>query len=459
MLLAGFAAFLFAFEKRLPVWAACGIGFSVMLFVIFSGTSAACPRFAAAVLVLSVVLGVFCAISAERLEAPKEAPEEAELDLVGTVVAERAWGNKRAVVIRTPDGAFLYKAPARALFREGERVRIKGRVRFFIPRFSSLEFDEGLYWRARGVLGVVEPSYWEKSGRSLTGLAVWRKFLREKILLVLPKRTRGYVLSAWLGIRDPDLAAMHRKWGTSHLLAISGLHVGIAALGLRRFFRRSVLAPSVFMWVYVFLAGGTASAIRAATMFQLAFAGDLLGRRVRAVNAVPAAAVLILFWRPWWFWDIGWRLSVSAALLLGSFTVPENRRFALAGLPLVWYVTGAFISRSFGGVPLAGMIINVFAVPLYAVLLPVVSAAVLLAATGIPGASLGVCAAEVVLGFLHWCGEIFVTAFSFQAGQEAFPSWAVCAVLVFAVFTGSGIKRVRSTAVAALSGAFVGWIF
>jgi len=458
VLLAGCTAFLYTRERDMPVWACLATGLFVMTFLAFSGTVSSCPRFTVILLFLTGVFFIFGVTAGIRLEKP--VPEaQIWLESKGTVVTERSWGNRRAVVIKTSKGKFLCKLPSARLFREGDRVSLEGKIRYFDPAPSSREFDEDSYWKARGVLGSIQDPDLVKEGRDWLTFSAWRSFLKERILLSIPQRTRGYILASWLGTRDPDLSEKHRKWGTSHILAISGFHVGIVALGLRRITRRRVLAPSIFMWGYVLLSGGAASALRAALMFQTAFLGDLLGRPGRAVNAVSAAAVMILLWRPWWFWDLGWRLSVTAALVLGSIASTREWRRFWAGIPIVWYVTGAFISRSFGSVPVAGMIMNIFAVPLFGFLLPAMSLIVLPGLCGIPGAGILLRIMEMLLWSLHCCAQGLSLMIPFQAGFGFFPVIPVCAMLVYLPLRGAGITRSRSAYAGVFSALFAGILF
>lgn len=439
----------------MPVWKACVTGILVIGFLAFSGTVAPCPRLAGMLIFLTGVFIFFSMTAASRLGTPVSDAVVSRLETVGTVISERAWGSRRALVIKTNEGVFCCKLPATGLFREGDRVALTGRVHYFVPTPDSGKFDEQTYWRARGVLGEVQDAKIRKQGRTRWSFPAWRDFLKERILLNVPRRTRGYILAAWLGSRDPDLAEEHRKWGTSHILAISGFHVGIVALCLRKIARRRVLVPSIFMWGYVLLSGGAASALRAALMFQIAFAGDLLGRPVRSLNAVSAAAVAMLFWRPWWFWDLGWRLSVMAALVLASFASRWKMKHCWVVIPLVWYVTGAFVSRSFGSVPVVGMVMNVFVVPLFGFLLPGLSMLVLPMLLDIPGAGIFAWATEFALQGFHGCAKVISLVMPLEVGAGFFPAGVICSLLVFLSFSGSGIKKARAAEAGVLAGLFV----
>ena len=95
-----------------------------------------------------------------------------------------------------------------------------------------------------------------------------------------------------LGVRDnipDDVVEDFRATGTSHLLAISGLHVGILlaiALGIstRVFGRRHyyyLIAPLVAIWLYALLAGMSPSIGRAAIMSTVPLAALGLGRPMK----------------------------------------------------------------------------------------------------------------------------------------------------------------------------------
>lgn len=295
-------------------------------------------------------------------------------------------------------------------------IRVKGLAEPLDPHPGATGFDEGTYWNSRGVDGIFRHAAAEPSDKRSRGIPHWRSLLRERILTTMPPLMRGHLLAAWLGSRDPDLAKMHSAWGTSHLLAVSGLHVGIVVLILfmflpARFFRLSI--ASLVMWLYVLIAGASSSAMRAGLMLQAGFTGRWIGRPLAAVNAVSVAGLLLLLWRPWFFWDLGWRLSMLAALLLSSLhDLGAKKGWFMAPL-LLWICTAGLVSDAFGSVPVAGIAINIIAVPVFGVLLPAASVLALPALAGIPGGaavagvgealfSVWVCFADVVTSLLPW---------------------------------------------------------
>lgn len=329
----------------------------------------------------------------------------------GVVTCERPWGGKRALVVAGAGGRYLVMTGVDRQVREGDRVLFVGPAVPLRNRTDS-SFREDRFWRGRGVLFEVLPeemTVLRETGRSLAG---WRTALRERILRTLPGRTRGYLLAALLGVRDPDLAESHRRWGTAHLLAVSGFHVGLFSAVLWRVLRSPPLrrllsgmaaaaAASAMLWGYAFLAGGAPSALRAAFMIQSVLLGRLLGRRGNLVNSVSLAALCLLLRNPVWFWDVGWRLSVVSVLLLCAlYDRVEGWRTALLASPAVWLATFPQSAAVFGAVPAAGAVVNMAALPLFGFLYPAGVLLSLPSLAGLPGGRLFSGIAEGL--FLLW---------------------------------------------------------
>lgn len=145
-------------------------------------------------------------------------------------------------------------------------------------------------------------------------------------------KARGLLRAWFLGDRSgltDALAEAFRSSGLAHLLAISGLHVGLVGLFtyrvLKLLLKRSawillrfsvekiaVLGCLPVVLGYVLLVGAPMTAVRAATMFAL-FVGSLLLDRARAVwNSLAIAGLLILLWDPAALFSVSFLLSFTA---------------------------------------------------------------------------------------------------------------------------------------------------
>ncbi len=122
-------------------------------------------------------------------------------------------------------------------------------------------------------------------------------------------------LGSRLGL-PADLKQDFMTTGTFHVVAISGLHVGMIAWllasvlrlgGISRVWWFPILAP--LLVIYTMGTGASASALRACIMACLFFAASLVGRKEDAPSALAGAALLILAMDPWQVLDRGFILS------------------------------------------------------------------------------------------------------------------------------------------------------
>jgi competence protein ComEC len=292
----------------------------------------------------------------------------------GTVVLERPWGSRRACLVDLPAGRFLlFLSPLEGV-REGDRLLLRGIALPFRPPERAGGFDEGRYFRGRDARGRIEAESLRILSQVPPPLFALRRAIRERALLHLPPLTRGNVLAALLGVSDPDLAEDFRRWGISHLLAVSGGHVMLVAgiaWGLLRRFRRRVEATILLIWGYTLLSGAPGSAVRAAALASALLLGRLWGRPGAAFNAAGAAGLAILAARPALFWDLGFRLSLVCVLALAALPEAVPPGWLLpAGQGSTWLISSALCAPVFGSVPLAGLIANFPAIPVFALLMP-----------------------------------------------------------------------------------------
>lgn len=113
--------------------------------------------------------------------------------------------------------------------------------------------------------------------------------------------------------------------GASHILALSGLHLGIIytllslLLNRRRWQVVSQVVIIVCIWLFVFLVGMSASVVRSAVMFTV-YALLSLGHRDKlSVNTLAFAAIVMLLFNPMALFDVGFQLSFMAVLAILLF--------------------------------------------------------------------------------------------------------------------------------------------
>ncbi len=238
-------------------------------------------------------------------------------------------------------------------------------------------------------------SSWSSTARAALEARVHERFPNEGGLVA------ALLLAERDGV-DREVSDGFRKTGTSHLLAISGFHVGVIAgwivliLRLMRFSRRRAIAGAALVtWLYAALLGFPGSAVRAATIFALLAAGRLLDRPVRALGAWGSALLLVGLFRPTEVLRVGTQLSFLGSLGLILWARPWSdgltrtarkvlERFGIVAVPsLVKVICQALAASaaaqwatiplaawSFQQVALMGLPVTLLATPLVALALP-----------------------------------------------------------------------------------------
>ena len=116
--------------------------------------------------------------------------------------------------------------------------------------------------------------------------------------------------------------------GASHILAVSGLHIGIIfqlfilLLGGRRRSIPTIILSITAIWAYVIFIGMPASAIRSATMISICCFAMLSHRKALSINNLAFAYVIMLIYNPLYLFDISFQMSFMAVYSILLFYQP-----------------------------------------------------------------------------------------------------------------------------------------
>ena len=335
---------------------------------------------------LTFVLAVFfCGLAGGLLATLKlqsdwtrDCPDKAFLNVRLTetpMPRERSWRAKARVVGASGDiTLFLRKDSTAATLRYGDRLLLHG-------------YPD----RQRRTIYITSDHY-IITGRDSTSLrarseAVRLKLLRRMQSGPLPKQQAGVAEAltlGWRGDLDAGTQASFRDAGIAHLLAVSGLHVGLLAgmVGGLLFWvgkeRRGRIvrgsAQMVAIWIFTLLSGLAPSAVRAALMFSLFIVAHITARRTSSLNLLAAAAIVTLTIDPMMLNDLGWKLSYSAmaGILLAYPVVTAFRNQLWRSAAVSTFVTLAtlpVVATTFHRLPLYFLIANIVLVPLAGLLL------------------------------------------------------------------------------------------
>lgn len=354
----------------------------------------------------------------------------------------------------------------RIKLRRGDRPAVGVRIAVFaklMPPFApampgAYDFQRSAWFRSLGAtgfaLGRMRLSAGETDQTLRIRLADLRHRMAQRVRRALPGQTGAVAAALMTGdrsaISESTLADM-RDSGLAHLLAISGLHLGLVAATL--FFGvRAVLALSerlalrypIKKWAaaaaiagsfgYLLLAGAPVPTQRAFLMTGLALVAVLLDREAISMRLVAWAAVVVLVLAPESLLGASFQMSFAAVVALVAFYEAGRSRFQRlrAALPggavdriLVYAAgvaattviasaaTGLIALHHFGRIAVYGLPANMIAVPVTAVwIMPTGVIAALLMPFGLEGPVLTVMGAGidavlwVAQGVSEWPGAV-----------------------------------------------------
>ena len=170
-----------------------------------------------------------------------------------------------------------------------------------------------------------------------------------------------------LGIKDEldnDLRNAYAAAGAMHVLAVSGLHVGIIFLIVATIFKKwrkhkkgrivFALISLFILWFYAFITGLSPSVLRAATMFSFIIIAQAMKRRTNIYNTVAASAFVLLCFNPYLLFSVGFQLSYLAVLGIVFFQPKIYRllQFKHSLVDKIWSITAVSIAAQLATAPL-----------------------------------------------------------------------------------------------------------
>lgn len=263
-------------------------------------------------------------------------------------------------------------------------------------------FDYQTYCKHAGIAYQVYLTPADFSLSQTVETRVLKKFIfqcRETVINILKinipgTREAGLAEALLIGYKDEldkDLVQAYSNTGVVHIIAVSGLHLGIIYWLLTLLVRPlaqkrsgkwlAILVTLTGLWLFSLLAGAGPSVIRSAVMFSFLIMGKAFSKNGFVLNNLAASAFLLLCWNPFWLWDIGFQLSYAAVLSIILFYRPiYNLLYVKNKLPdAIWQLNAVTLSAQiltlplciyhFHQFPILFLLANLVAVPLSSLLL------------------------------------------------------------------------------------------
>jgi competence protein ComEC len=248
---------------------------------------------------------------------------------------------------------------------------------------NPYEFDYGEYLRKRGIFSAafIDASSCEVVSHG--NLPAWKaapKNIRKKLLEYYAQQgVTGEQLAVLQALTlgdksrlDSDLRQSYAAAGAMHILAVSGLHVGIISMILgfilkfmdTRKYGRIVRGAIVILciWMYALVAGLSPSVLRASIMFTVLTVGGMFSRTTNSYNTLTFSAFLICVFDPLSLFDAGFQLSYAAVLSILFFQPYIYRLLHFRRwLPdAIWSLTAVSLAANIGTFPISIYIFHQF---------------------------------------------------------------------------------------------------
>ncbi len=275
--------------------------------------------------------------------------------------------NKNALLYFEPDDRSTSLMP-------GDQIIIRAFIKPFKNLGNPDEFDYKGFMEDKGFSGTtyVASSGWTITGKRKHSIKNEALHLKAKILNLyknfkLESDEQAFLSAVTLGYKDDlsnELKKAFRTSGTSHVLAVSGLHVGIIYILILLLFsfikKRGMpfvvkqILVLLSLWAYVFITGMPVSVIRAAIMLTLFSIGSLFHKKGYHYNTLAVAAFFILIINPYFLFDVGFQLSFTAVFSI-LFFQPKITKLYTPKLKIskyVWSLMTVSLAAQIGIFPL-----------------------------------------------------------------------------------------------------------
>lgn len=331
---------------------------------------------------LSLILFSFTVLSFNRSERYSEYDfDDAERSYLGIVTdipeAKRATiacnlkltypENKKVLV-------YIEKSDHAWMLEPGDEIAFNTRINPFKNFDTPNDFDYKRHMKIKGFAGTayIADGNWKATGRVSKSIPVLSQRFRKSALSLyesfgLDIDSFAFISALTLGYKSDlsdNIQEAFRASGTSHVLAVSGLHVGIIYIVINLLFSflggqgaaysiRQLLIILVLWW-YVFVAGMSASIVRAAIMLTINCVGKILGQKGFTYNTLAAAAFFILIFNPYSLFDISFQMSFGAVFAI-LFFQPEIDKIYTPKRKLskeLWNMSTVSFSAQLGVFPL-----------------------------------------------------------------------------------------------------------
>ncbi len=275
-----------------------------------------------------------------------------------------------------------------AKLKYGDELAVNSKLEPIAPPLNPYEFDYRQYLANKHIHHQLrpKPKRWYATGNNTgSNFYGWISNIRLGAISILKKNITdpalyGVASAMLLGYKnnlDTDTRQRYTITGSMHVLAVSGMHVGMLCYMLwlivaplkamnQKWLRLGILLWVV--WLYAILTGLSPSVLRASLMFSLYAIAETIRRKPDNLNILAASAFILLLLEPRQILDVGFQLSYMAVLGIIFLYKPLRNVWPIKhkGPRLLWEGTCISIAAQLATLPL--VVYYFHQIPLYALL-------------------------------------------------------------------------------------------
>lgn len=254
----------------------------------------------------------------------------------------------------------LYINKDASYIQKGDLILVGAEFNKIQNKHNPGEFDAEYYWKSRGIdevafvnrdeiswINQIEPSLFA------TFLNGFSSYLQSALHENLSGNDLAIAQALILGdksLLDTETKNAFTNTGAMHVLAVSGMHVGLIMylfITVFGFFPRLITkkqatwAVVIFLWIYALITGFSASVVRAVLMFTFVALSQVSAKQYDSLNSLFLSAFILLVLNPLYLLDIGFQLSYLAMVGIFLFyeKIEQLLHFRQARLKELWQGT------------------------------------------------------------------------------------------------------------------------
>tara|TARA_R100001143_G_scaffold63590_1_gene72953 strand:- start:19646 stop:22066 length:2421 start_codon:yes stop_codon:yes gene_type:complete len=341
------------------------------------------------------------------------------------------------------------------IISNGKVIHAVVKIYSFPSQRNPHEFDYGQWLHNRGIAAhgeLIEVLSVTNTGR--IGWESIRTRVQANADLLFDEEHSHMAKALLLGFKDdltPETRQQFSRSGLSHIMAVSGLHVGFIVApfwfliplmwGSARGRYLGLFLLTLILLGYAGLTGFSPSVCRASLMAWFISYGKLFHKVRNSINLTAVAAIIVLFINPQQLFEIGFQLSFSAVFIIllimkeAQELIPKRYRYGFKGglisiiLVSVVVQLGLFpiLTYYFGEFSIIGPVANALVVPLLSFTVPAGLLFVLLSPMVPDALQAGVIPLQYSLNWVQWVAEYLGTqSYSFiSIGERSFSIFLI----------------------------------